>query len=303
VPAVTAAPLHVGTAVDLRPTISFYTAGAARRPGSRSASCRTAPAPMAPGRGGDVACRAPSPGGNDRTANSAPRGLGAQLENPLHRQVSDPRSMKHRAAGNVLHVARGPTALTQSLIGCAATWSAPLTPPLRGGDDRVCAGDIQCVDLVLVVDTSRSTGYAPDEDEGFPLYAGRLDANQGTTLWIELEGISRAVERMHRATHAVAIVGFAGWPGVGRAAWVEAEMTNDPAVIRAAVDRIGGRGALGASCLSCGVETGTSLVEKRSKSTGRCQVMVVVSDGTPTLPYGPGYEERNRSAVSAALRA
>lgn len=186
------------------------------------------------------------------------------------------------------------------VVGCAPNWTAPTIYVERGSDDRTCATRRDCIDLVVVVDTSRSTGHRPGEKSWFSLFSGEhLDASPGTTLSIELEGLAQAAERLDSSRHAVGIVGFAGQPGDAEAAWIESEITNDYEVIADAVARMRRRGASGASWVARGVEVGVELADQAYSEASQCKAMVVVTDGVPTLP--PGDEDEVRKTMISSL--
>ena len=191
--------------------------------------------------------------------------------------------------------------LTLALLlnGCAS-WAPPLDDPIRGGDSRTCSAPGACIDLVVAVDTSISSADIIGEP---PPIFGNSEAGPGSVYWAALDGLDSAVRTLDSASAGVAVIGFAGGPQrpIEDAGWIEAELTNDFASIHAATARMRARGASGRTCHACAVLLASSILAKNTREN-RCPILLVLTDYSVTLPYGPGFWRENNQLVGKALR-
>jgi len=191
--------------------------------------------------------------------------------------------------------------LTIAITGCKTpitgyktAWTPPNDPVLRGSDTRACDSQTKCVDLVWVIDTSLSMGVDPENGS----ITDKDDAR--TVLWLLIESLRYALTELDHRAVGVAIAAFAGEVGASRSAWIEAELTNEYTVAAEALERLKLRNPLGRSCVSCGIEVGLSVLAASKGARERCASMTVITDGSPTMPYGPLNLKRNLEAVSKA---
>jgi hypothetical protein len=112
-----------------------------------------------------------------------------------------------------------------------------------------------------------------------------------------IESLRYALTKLDSQSDGIAIVAFAGDLGSSRSAWIEAEVTNNYAVAAEALERIRVRGPLGRSCVSCGIEVGSSAFDTGRGDSEVCASMTVITDGAPTLPYGPIHMKKNLEVV------
>ncbi len=172
------------------------------------------------------------------------------------------------------------------------------------------------LDVVFALDTSTSaiapSGADIDGDGraatqklflGFiPIRPKRSDS----LLAAELRAVRGALERLDARTTRVGVVGYAGDPGDfgKRGAEVLAPLTRDYAQVRTALETLARRGPKGMTDLSAGIDLAATQLRPADPAAEDTQrVIVLLSDGRPTLPHR-GEPVTNRSdSVAAAQRA
>jgi CHAT domain-containing protein/tetratricopeptide (TPR) repeat protein len=164
---------------------------------------------------------------------------------------------------------------------------------------------------VIVIDVSMST-IDPYRRHGWPT-ASRANPPEGSILDAELAAAVDFLEGSDPQRVAVAVVAFAGEPpsesgspSSSPPAWVEVPLTTDYSLVRAGLERLRERGASGSSHLAAAVDQATiELLRLRGASSEprpqSVKAAFLLTDGVPTLPYGPGFESDNVEAVRRAL--
>jgi Mg-chelatase subunit ChlD len=191
---------------------------------------------------------------------------------------------------------------------------------------RARRGDAQRTDVVFAIDVSGSTGAPSGADvngngvvgapptlqgEGF-LSLGSTDPGD-SVLAAEIAAMRRLLARLDPRRTRVGVVTFAGQALESGAlvddpALTEIALGSDYASVQSALDRVLARGANGATHMAAGVDRATVEVlgTRRAYSKGDPaseKVLVLLSDGKPTLPE-PGDDAANVEAVlQAGLRA
>jgi Mg-chelatase subunit ChlD len=194
-------------------------------------------------------------------------------------------------------------------------------------------GDMKKFDVVLVLDTSGSTAEASGSDidgngvTGKPAMGG-VGALFGlgstdpgdSILCAEVAAGMRLLAGFDPRNTRVSLVTFAGDPpdaggggffgrGVPNAAITEEPLTTDFKRIARALDRVRARGPEGATHMAAGLDQATvellGLEGGMSKPDRTSEKIVLfLTDGQPTLPYGPGADADNvRAVLRAADRA
>jgi hypothetical protein len=188
-------------------------------------------------------------------------------------------------------------------------------------------GSFRQIDVVFVLDTSASTndpsgadvngngvvGQATFGGVGSLFGLGPTDPGD-SILAAEVAAARRLLARLDPRSTRVGLVTFAGEPPqdgflIGArapsAALTEVALTSDYASVQRALDRVLERGPYGATHMAAGVDQ--ALIELKglrgafSKADPNSEKIVVfLTDGQPTLPYGAHAESRN---VEAVLRA
>ncbi len=194
-------------------------------------------------------------------------------------------------------------------------------------------GELREFDVVLVIDTSRSTIEPTGADiNGNGIvgqsYLGRIGSifNVGSTdpgdsiLAAEVAAARQLLRGFDPRSTRVALVAFAGEPPTDSRGIVFRRTPPKPAVtlepltneyerIESALDGVISRDPEGSTHMAAGVDQATielmGLRGSRSKTNSRSEkVVLFFTDGQPTLPYGPGFTADNvRAVLRAASRA
>jgi hypothetical protein len=193
-------------------------------------------------------------------------------------------------------------------------------------------GEIRQFDVVLVIDTSRSTVDPTGADingngvVGKP-YLGRIGSifDVGSTdpgdsiLAAEVAAARQLLRGLDPRGTRVGVVTFAGDPpdmqgglfarGSRPPAITLEPLTNEYARVERALDSVLNRDPEGSTHMAAGVDQATielmGLRGAASKANANSEKIVLFfTDGQPTLPYGPGFESDNvRAVLRAANRA
>ncbi len=193
-------------------------------------------------------------------------------------------------------------------------------------------GQLRHFDVILVIDTSRSTVEPTGADingNGIvgKAYLGRIGSifNTGSTdpgdsiLAAEVAAARRLLHGLDPRSTRVGVVSFAGelqdnqggifTRGPRRPAITLEPLTDDYGRVKRALDSIAARDPAGATHMAAGVDQATvelmGLRGALSKNNPHSEKIVLFfTDGQPTLPYGPGFESDNvRAVLRAANRA
>ncbi len=198
---------------------------------------------------------------------------------------------------------RTSAALLIVCLGCATT-----TEPLRGPAAELCvpsgpprceSGD--CIDLMFVIDRSMSTRSTWHDDTSV------------------LEGETRAAKQLLRTLGDASLrAGIAGFSGdridpftedllaPPDPSWTEVGLTDDHACVADHLDWIATRDPRGTTHTASGIDQATRELAGLSESVShrdrtRRRVIVLITDGIPTLPPGPGFPRENFRSVQRAL--
>jgi hypothetical protein len=191
-------------------------------------------------------------------------------------------------------------------------------------------GEYRRLDVMLVLDTSDSTRAPSGADingngvigshraggVGAFLGLGSTDAGD-SVLAAEIAAGRRLIDRLDPRSTRVGVATFAGEPpmqgiAIGRAsaaAVTEVPLTADYREVQRGLDRILSRGPYGMTHIAAGVDQAT--IELRGLRGAYSEadadsekVVLFLTDGQPTLPYGIEYAQANTQAVlRAAERA
>jgi hypothetical protein len=193
-------------------------------------------------------------------------------------------------------------------------------------------GELRHFDVVLVIDTSRSTVEPTGADiNGNGIvgrsYLGRIGSifsaastDPGDSiLSAEVAAARQLLRGLDPRSTRVGVVSFAGDPpdsqgglftrGPRQPAITLEPLTDDYARVERALDSIAARDPAGSTHMAAGVDQATvelmGLRGALSKNNPRSEKIVLFfTDGQPTLPYGPGFEADNvRAVLRAANRA
>lgn len=186
-------------------------------------------------------------------------------------------------------------------------------------------GDFRRIDVVVVIDTSGSTreptGVDVNENGvvgkpqlgalGGLFELGSTDAGD-SILAAEVAAARHLLRSLDPRSTRVGLVTFAGESSSGGffgrrppASLTEVELTTEFARVEEALDRVLERGPRGSTHMAAGVDQATiellGLRGARSEPDPQAEkVVLFLTDGRPTLPYGPGFESDN---VKSVLRA
>lgn len=193
-------------------------------------------------------------------------------------------------------------------------------------------GAFRKFDVVMVLDTSGSTAEASGGDidgngvvgkpsmGGVGAVFGLGSSDPGDSiLAAEVAAAKRLLQGLDPRNTRVSVVTFAGNPpddgggflrrGVPNAAITEEPLTTDFKRIARALDRVRARGPEGSTHIAAGLDQATiellGLEGGLSKPDRNSEKIVLfLTDGQPTLPYGPGADAENvRAVLRAADRA
>ena len=194
-------------------------------------------------------------------------------------------------------------------------------------------GELRHFDVILVIDTSRSTVEPTGADINGngtvgKSYLGRIGSifgDMGSTdpgdsiLAAEVAAARQLLHGLDPRSTRVGVVTFAGelpdsqgglfTRGPRQPAITLEPLTEDYARVERALDSIAARDPAGSTHMAAGVDQATvelmGLRGSRSKSNPHSEKIVLFfTDGQPTLPYGPGFESDNvRAVLRAADRA
>jgi len=161
-------------------------------------------------------------------------------------------------------------------------------------------------DVVLVLDVSGSTvrdAAAPDADLPSPSLGADDPAPPGSILAVALEAARAFLEPVDFRATRVALVTFAGTPSAlprgqrGRPSWAlpparaVASLGRDPAALEESFDEILQGGSGGMTHMSAGLRQAVAELVGGPGASSRsdpssAKVIVFLTDGHPTLPYG-----------------
>jgi hypothetical protein len=190
-------------------------------------------------------------------------------------------------------------------------------------------GELDRFDVMLVIDTSRSTIDPSGADINDNGIVGKLDlgrvgdlfeeadsADPGDSiLAAEVAAARRVLRGLDPRRTRVGVVAFAGAPSGSRgrsqsrevrsAAVTLAPLTHDHSRVERALDSLLARDPEGGTHMAAGVER--AMIELAGlrgalspKNTHSGKIMLFFTDGQPTLPHGPTSERENVLAVLAA---
>ncbi len=187
-------------------------------------------------------------------------------------------------------------------------------------------GDYRRLDVMLVLDTSDSARAPSGADingngvvgthraGGIGAFLGLGSTDTGdSVLAAEVAAGRRLIERLDPRSTRVGVVTFAGEPAgqglvIGRAsaaAVTEVPLTADYDEVQRGLDRILSRGPYGMTHMAAGVDQAT--IELRGLRGAYSQadaesekVVLFLTDGQPTLPYGIEFAQANTQAVLRA---
>jgi hypothetical protein len=200
------------------------------------------------------------------------------------------------------------------------------------GRARAVAGDLRGFDVVLVIDTSLSTIEPTGADVngngiiGSPylgpvgsLFDAAGDDPGDSILAAEVAAARRLLHQLDRRSTRVGLVTFAGefepvparflFPGSPPPATTREPLTHEFGRIERALDELLESTPSGVTHMAAGVDQASrELLGKkgaRSKPDPNSEkVVLFLTDGQPTLPYGPGKDADNvRAVLEAADRA
>jgi hypothetical protein len=192
-------------------------------------------------------------------------------------------------------------------------------------------GEYRRLDIVLVLDVSDSTREPSGADVngngvvgthragGVGAFLGLGSTDPGDSiLAAEVAAARRLIERLDPRSTRIALVTFSGEPPpqgivIGRGpmppAITEVPLTSDYRDVQRGLDRILERGPYGMTHMAAGVDQATvELLGMRGAFSKRDpesdKVVLFLTDGQPTLPYGLEAEQANtRAVLRAAERA
>ena len=189
-------------------------------------------------------------------------------------------------------------------------------------------GEMQNFDVAIVIDTSASTGGPSGADINGNgvigvVYGGALGSMFGASLSDPADSILAAevaaarqlLRGLDPRSTRVAVIVFSGEPedqggtffgrGASKPALTLQALSNEYARVETALDSVLAQGPGGLTHIAAGIDQATielmgikgALSRKDPTSE---KVVLFLTDGTPTLPYGPQFEAEN---VRAVLRA
>lgn len=192
-------------------------------------------------------------------------------------------------------------------------------------------GEYRRLDIVLVLDVSDSTREPSGADVngngvvgthragGVGAFLGLGSTDPGDSiLAAEVAAARRLIERLDPRSTRIALVTFSGEPPpqgivIGRGpmppAITEVPLTSEYRDVQRGLDRILERGPYGMTHMAAGVDQATvELLGMRGAFSKRDpesdKVVLFLTDGQPTLPYGIEFEQANtRAVLRAAERA
>jgi hypothetical protein len=193
------------------------------------------------------------------------------------------------------------------LAGCAGA-SAPIpvtdpmaAPPARCRDGN-CPIEILAADVVIAIDRSASTrtptGIDIDRNGRVGEFRHSEHTDRGDSmLAAELAGVQRLIDVARLGGMRFAIVSYSGRQDFPledsvtqfvdrRDARLEAELTDDPAVLEAAVERVGRRGSNGASSFAPAMRLAVRSLDTGGDLARRRRVLFLSDSPTP-LRYAP----------------
>jgi len=119
---------------------------------------------------------------------------------------------------------------------------------------------------------------------------------------MELEGVRALLVRLDPGRDAVAVVAFSETKAQGakqRDAWIEAEITSDYSTVETALRRISDRSGRGSTHTAQGIRLAARMLKEHAETNSR-SVMVVLTEGNPTLPHAAVYGFDNARSVGRA---
>jgi hypothetical protein len=191
-------------------------------------------------------------------------------------------------------------------------------PALVTGRAHALAGADDPYDIVFAIDISRSAEQpaSSNPDAWYPpLDEPRKPVPTGSVLAVEVEAVRRMLQRVDTDRHRMAIVTFSGeltppngwYRGIpslkGDPASTVVGLTRDHARLERALDAILADGTIGYTHMAAGLRQATAdLVggpgARSQPDPAARKVIVLLTDGTPTLPY-LHYERGNEREVAA----
>ncbi len=209
------------------------------------------------------------------------------------------------------------SALTLSISGLALAQQQPGFP--QTGQRAAENAPSRLFDVVIVIDISGSTadptGVDIDGDgvTGSASFADLQTASgRGGFLRRELEdsiflaellAVRRLISALDPETTRVGIVTFAGDPEAKTPpAVIERHLTRDHQAVLDTLTVVESRGPMGATHTAAGLAMAQSaLLEAQARESlqgfEHVKQIVLLTDGVPTLPFGPGFDERNTQSV------
>lgn len=196
-------------------------------------------------------------------------------------------------------------------------------PALVAGRAQALSGADDRYDIVFAIDVSRSAEQpaSTDPDAWYPaLDEPRKPVPAGSVLAVEVEAVRRMVQRVDTERHRLGIVTFSGeltpawswYRGIptlaGAPAITVVELTRERARLERALDTILADGTRGYTHMAAGLLQATANLVggpvvgnpggHSEPDPASRKVIVLLTDGTPTLPY-LGYERGNEREVAA----
>lgn len=240
------------------------------------------------------------------------------------------------AGSKLIRPSEPPTTRVQLEVSLPANAST-LPPTACGifvsGRARALGGSLRGFDVAIVIDTSLSTGEPTGADVngngiiGSPnlgpvgsLFDATRDDPGDSILAAEVAAARRLLSELDPRSTRVALVTFAGemnpvrsrvffWRSPPTAAFTREPLTHNFAQIERALDEVLATHPAGVTHMAAGVDQATrellGLAGARSHAKPLSEkVMLFLTDGQPTLPFGPGKDADNvRAVLDAADRA
>jgi hypothetical protein len=95
--------------------------------------------------------------------------------------------------------------------GCSwQNWQPPVVAPIEAGDGRDCGPANECLDLVVAIDTSISSGEVLGDPGSWRDLFRDPPSGPGSKLWTAVDGLDLTLGSLDPKRVGVALVGFAG---------------------------------------------------------------------------------------------
>jgi Mg-chelatase subunit ChlD len=203
-----------------------------------------------------------------------------------------------------------------------ATIGDPQRLALVSGRALAVQGDYRAFDIVFVVDTSRSTADpagadidgdgrvepAETHDSVFGrMLALRPGASGDTILAAEIAAARRLLAQLDPRTTRVGVVTFAGdTDPLTPDAVLEAPLTADYERVDRALGGVLARGPQGMTNMVSGLDLAVAELERSEPRAGQARplrIVLLMTDGQPTLPIENAQMQNTRMAIQRAARA